>query len=856
MELDADRIEDLPLPEAARAFLQTSWGIERLHPPQAEAMPAVFSERNTIVAIPTASGKSLVAYLGILHRLLVTHPGSRAVYIVPLKALASEKHSELLELATAVGLTVGLGIGEATGERRLIDECDILVCTSEKLDSMMRTKSDRMANVSVIVADEFHLLNDTSRGPTLEINLTRLRHLRPDAQIIALSATVGNAPDLAAWLDAALITSDWRPVALEYSTLYELNLEPRKIQTNSAQQHELRAPRKLSGPSSHPTWAVLNDVADQGGQVLVFVATRRSAVSEAKRLSERFRRRLTKEDPVRLERLTALASSLEGADQTTLGETLRTCVSGGVAFHHAGLTHGQRGAIEAAFKQGDLVGIVATPTLAAGVNLPARRVLVRDVKRFDDGASRPMPVMEVRQMLGRAGRPRYDDFGEAWVLCKGTDGWEVADRIADHYFHGPVEDVTSKLANEAALRIHVLSAIAAGRLEHRGDLEAFFSKTFLATQWPAGELLQRLGAILDWLVDERFLRRLDPDPAYVPAAPAVEDEEEGWDDDVPVWAAPAHGRDDLLWEGAAMPSRSTVVKRDAPAAFGFTPAASLNQATVTVATVRDPATRYEATPMGEAVTRLYLDPASASVLRTGLRRAVRRLVRDDAPVTVFSLLHLAASTNDFARLWLKSKDMERDSELWKKYAHVTDEVLVDEPFQERDLSTVKSAWLLESWIDEKTLRQIESVHDVAPGDLHHRTDLMAWLLAASEAVLATDDVFHDDHATALQTLSSLIDESRHRVRHGCRADLLRLVKVRHVGRLRARRLAEVGVRTPEDLLSMTPKLRADVEGWRGWGPVLVQRMMDDAARFASRSPPARRSRSDDEPLPGERTSER
>lgn len=817
-------------------------------------MPAVFSERNTIVAIPTASGKSLVAYLGILHRLLVTHPGSRAIYIVPLKALASEKHAELLELATAVGLTVGLGIGEATGERRLIDECDILVCTSEKLDSLMRTRSDRMANVSVVVADEFHLLNDSSRGPTLEINLTRLRHLRPDAQIIALSATVGNAPDLAAWLDAALITSDWRPVALEYSTLYDLHLEPRKLQTNGEGEGELRVPRKLLGPVSHPTWAVLNDVADQQGQVLIFVSTRRSAVSEAKRLSERFRRRLQKEDPARLTRLGTLATSLEGSDQTTLGETLRTCVSGGVAFHHAGLTHGQRTAIESAFKQGDLVGIVATPTLAAGVNLPARRVLVRDVKRFDDGASRPMPVMEVRQMLGRAGRPRYDDFGEAWVLCKGTDGWEVADRIADHYFHGPVEDVTSKLANEAALRIHVLSAVAAGRLEHRGDIESFFSRTFLATQWPAGELLQRLGTILDWLVDERFLRRLDPDPAYVPSAPPAE--EEVWDDDVPVWAAPAHGRDDLLWEGGSGAPSPRSTQRVAPASFGFTSASSLTQATVTVSDVRDPATRYEATPMGEAVTRLYLDPASASVLRTGLRRAVRRLVRDDGPVTVFSLLHLAASTNDFARLWLKSKDMERDSELWKKYAHVTDEVLVDEPFQERDLSTVKSAWLLESWIDEKTLRQIEAVHDVAPGDLHHRTDLMAWLLASSEAVLATDDVFHEDHASALQSLSTLIDESRHRVRHGCRADLLRLVKVRHIGRQRARRLAKVGIRTPEDLLGMAPSLRADVEGWRGWGPVLVQRMMDDAARFASTPAPAPRSRRDDEPLPGERTSER
>ena len=151
--------------------------------------------------------------------------------------------------------------------------------------------------------------------------------------------------------------------------------------------------------------------------------------------------------------------------------------------------------------------------------------------------------------------------------------------------------------------------------------------------------MERLGTILDWLVDERFLRRLDPDPGYVPSV--LGEEEEVWDDEVPVWAAPAHGRDDLLWEGPLHPPKHHCAA-GISSILRFHPAASLGQATVTVSHVRDPATRYEATPMGEAVTRLYLDPASASVLRTGLRRAVRRLVRDDAPVTVFSLLHLAA----------------------------------------------------------------------------------------------------------------------------------------------------------------------------------------------------------------------
>ena len=121
-----------------------------------------------------------------------------------------------------------------------------------------------------------------------------------------------------------------------------------------------------------------------------------------------------------------------------------------------------------------LVALTATPTLAAGVNLPARRALVRDLKRWDDGMSRPLPVMEVRQMLGRAGRPKYDTKGEAWVYCKGTDGWEVADAVSDRYFFGPIEDISSKLASEPALRMHVLASIATGGLVHKGSIEHFF----------------------------------------------------------------------------------------------------------------------------------------------------------------------------------------------------------------------------------------------------------------------------------------------------------------------------------------------------------------------------------------------
>ena len=133
-------ISRLGLPENLVEFFDKEWGITTLYPPQAEAMTSVLSGRNTMVCIPTASGKSLVAFMGIVHQIKVKDVGSRGIYIVPLKALASEKQNELKQLGEYLGLKIGLGIGDAPNEAKQIGDCDILVCTSEKLDSLMRSR--------------------------------------------------------------------------------------------------------------------------------------------------------------------------------------------------------------------------------------------------------------------------------------------------------------------------------------------------------------------------------------------------------------------------------------------------------------------------------------------------------------------------------------------------------------------------------------------------------------------------------------------------------------------------------------------------------------------------------------------
>ena len=827
-------VSRLGLPKELVTFIENDWGIKKLHPPQAEAMPSVLAGRNTMVCIPTASGKSLVAFMGLVNQIMIKNVGSRGIYIVPLKALASEKLDELKQLGGHLGLKIGLGIGDAPNEARQIDDCDILVCTSEKLDSLMRSKSEVLRRVSIVVADEFHLVNDSHRGPTMEINLARIRHLLPEAQIITLSATVGNSQELADWLDSELIVSQWRPVSLEYATLAELDLEPRAIQKSElSTSGNLGPPRTLEGPKSHVAWAALSDVYQENGQLLVFVASRRSAQSEAKKLGQRMHKYLSKHNPDALPELRKLSEKLSRNSNSAMGDVLSECVKGGVAFHHAGLRHSQRSEIEKAFKNRILYCLCATPTLAAGVNLPARRVLIRDLKRYEDGMSRLLPVMEVKQMLGRAGRPRYDPLGEAWLACKGGDPRQVADEIADRYIHGPVEDITSKLAAEPAMRFHLLSSIATGGLNSRKKIGEFFASTYLGHSQANSYLQENIDTMLRWLVEKRFVRRTN-----------IGDVSENWDDETPSWVDAAQAA-----SGVSLSKSKTLEPTEAT--FGFQRASEISISSSMSLDVEALDNEYEATAMGERVAQLYIDPLSADILLDGLRRAVRRIVRNSLPVTSFSLCHLVAATPDFISLWPKSSELDFGSKLRQKAALVEDELLIESPIDERAMGLVKSAWCTEFWYEERDLRDIEKELGVTPGDVYSRTDLMGWLLLAAREILLRDDVFAEEHLGYVAELAGLLELTRARVRAGCKEDLLQLVQVRNVGRNRARTLSEMGIRTPADLLSMSNKELDKLKSRRGWGPVLVERILE-SVRLIAINEKKKAPRSDDEPLPGER----
>ncbi len=480
-------VDDLELPERLRSLLR-SQGIVELYPPQREALVHALAGRNLVLAIPTASGKTLVALLGVLKKALA---GGRALYIVPLRALAAEKFEDFRAFEP-LGVKVGMSTGDFDDMAQELRDCDIVVATSEKADSLSRHDLGWIEHLSIVVADEVHLMHDPGRGPTLEVLLARIRSLNPKCQVIALSATIQNSQEIASWLGAEHVTSTFRPVELREGVF----LDGTVTYTDESIE-EFHS-------SDDPVVSIVAETAARGEQSLVFVNTRKSTEGLAEKLAGYVARTLTDEDRAALREA---SSRLRGAESeaTGIADDLAACISSGTAFHHAGLSHGQRRTVEGAFKDRRLRCIVATPTLAAGINLPAKRVIVKDVRRYDANyGNLPIPVLEVKQMLGRAGRPRYDTVGHAILVAK--DEGQARD-LLERYLLGPPERIYSKLGTEEALRTHLLSSIATGLVASDEDLDRFVRGTFFAHQTEAGMLDQRIEDALGFLLEEELITR-------------------------------------------------------------------------------------------------------------------------------------------------------------------------------------------------------------------------------------------------------------------------------------------------------------------------------------------------------------
>jgi helicase len=197
--------------------------ITELRPAQSKAIKAgLLEKQNLLVCTPTASGKTLIAELAGIKCIL--EDSKKLVYIVPLKALASEKHKDFKKKYSPM-LKVGLSIGDKDSSDSYLSKYDIIITTPEKLDSLIRHRTPWLEDVGLVVLDEIHLLNDPNRGPTLEILITILRQVLKNVQFLSLSATIGNPEELAEWLDAKVIKDNWRPVKLHKGVYLDGEIE-------------------------------------------------------------------------------------------------------------------------------------------------------------------------------------------------------------------------------------------------------------------------------------------------------------------------------------------------------------------------------------------------------------------------------------------------------------------------------------------------------------------------------------------------------------------------------------------------------------------------------------------------------
>ena len=429
-----------------------------LYPHQEEAILKLRQNRNLLVTVPTAAGKTLIAYAAIMSNIKA---GKRSLYVVPLKALAFEKFSELKTLRKH-GYRIAIATGDFDSSASFIRNYDVVVCTAEKADSMIRHDPSILFDIGLIIADEAHMVGEPDRGPRLETVLTATRIVNPDTQILALSATISNPGEVCEWLDSNIVVSDFRPVNLRKGVLYQNKIfyyDGTVIDTNSKD-----------------IFGVLIRVLEEGGQTLIFVNSRKKSEELAEKIS------------IFLKDNGYLRDETIEAEDDPYGERINSLIRTGVSFHHAGLSTNIRNQVEMLFKERRISTIVATPTLAAGVNLPARCVIVRDITRYQDGRSVYLSAREIFQMLGRAGRPGLDPYGEALIYAASPQSYEHA----QDYMEMEVEPTMSSAGSQKHIRMNSLALVAMGIGKTQEEIMEFYSKMLFAFQNPISNITEKV----------------------------------------------------------------------------------------------------------------------------------------------------------------------------------------------------------------------------------------------------------------------------------------------------------------------------------------------------------------------------
>ncbi|XVF48493.1 hypothetical protein PTKIN_Ptkin03bG0194900 [Pterospermum kingtungense] len=493
-------------------------GIAELYPWQVDCLQVdgVMQRRNLVYCASTSAGKSFVAEILMLRRVILT--GKVALLVLPYVSICAEKAEHLEVLLEPLGKQVRSYYGNQGGGT-LPKDTSVAVCTIEKANSLINRllEEGRLSEIGIIVIDELHMVGDQSRGYLLELLLTKLRYAAGEGmsesssgessgsssgkadpahglQIVGMSATMPNVEAVADWLQAALYKTDFRPVPLEEfikvgNTIYDKNLDIVRTIPKAAD---------LGGKDPDHVVELCNEVVQEGHSVLIFCSTRKGCESTAKHVSK-FLKKFS---------VNVHGDSSEFVDITSAIDALRRCPAGldpvleetlpcGVAYHHAGLTVEEREIIETCYRRGFVRVLTATSTLAAGVNLPARRVIFRQPRvgrDFIDGT-------KYKQMAGRAGRTGIDTKGESVLICKPEEIKRIKGLLNESC--PPLQSCLSEDKN--GMTHAILEVVAGGMVQTASDINRYVRCTLLNSTKPFQDVVKSAQDSLRWLCHRKFL---------------------------------------------------------------------------------------------------------------------------------------------------------------------------------------------------------------------------------------------------------------------------------------------------------------------------------------------------------------
>ncbi|KAL2974872.1 hypothetical protein AAZX31_14G127200 [Glycine max] len=733
-------------------------GISRLYSWQVDCLrvDGVLQRRNLVYCASTSAGKSFVAEILMLRRVIIT--GKMALLVLPYVSICAEKAEHLERLLDPLGKHVRSYYGNQGGGT-LPKDTSVAVCTIEKANSLVNRllEEGRLSEMGIIVIDELHMVGDPRRGYLLELMLTKLRYAAGEGipkssdgessggssdkadpaqglQIVGMSATMPNVAAVADWLQAALYQTEFRPVPLEEyikvgNSIYNKSMELCRIISKAAE---------LGGKDPDHVVELCNEVVQEGHSVLIFCSSRKGCESTARHIAKFLKSFTVDANDCEFADITSAINSL-GKCPAGLDPILQETLPSGVAFHHAGLTVEEREIVETCYRKGLLRVLTATSTLAAGVNLPARRVIFRQPRigcDFLDGT-------RYKQMAGRAGRTGIDTKGESILICKPEELKKVSGLLNESC--PPLHSCLSEDMN--GMTHAILEVVAGGIVQTASDINRYVRCTLLNSTKPFLDVVKSAQESLRWLCQRKFLE---------------------WNEDTKLYSTTPLGR--ASFGSSLCPQESLIVLADlSRAREGFVLASDLHLV-------------YLVTPINVDVEpdwELYYEHFVKLSL---LDQSVGNRVGVTEPFLMYMAHGAPLRASNKSRDNTRSLHNQRRNQLGisSATANYDDQTL-------RVCRRFYVALILSLLVQEIPVGEVCEAFKVARGMVQALQE-NAGRFASMVAVFCERLGWHD--------LEGLVAKFQNRVSFGVRAEIVELTTIPYVKGSRARSLYKAGLRTP------------------------------------------------------------